>query len=51
MASPRFSLDFRIGLLRRRRRLSLAKQLLAVVAPGLLGVALLLLLAGAAGHV
>ena len=50
MASPRFSLDFRIGLLRKRRRLSFVKQLLAVIAPVLVGIALLLVLAGAGGQ-
>jgi len=33
------SLESRLGLLRRRRRLSVAKQLLAVMSPLLVGIA------------
>jgi hypothetical protein len=40
------SLSSRLGLLRQRRRLSLLKQVLAVVGPLLLGVSIVLLLAG-----
>jgi hypothetical protein len=42
---PLLSLESRIGLLRRRRRNSLLKQLLSVTGPLLVGIALLLLLA------
>ncbi|HEV2030090.1 MAG TPA: hypothetical protein VGS16_16420 [Candidatus Dormibacteraeota bacterium] len=46
MATPSLSLDHRIGLLRRRRRLSALKQVFAVVGPVLGGIVFLLLLAG-----
>jgi len=39
------SLDARIGLLRRRRRVSLLRQLVAVIGPLLLGMSILLLIA------
>jgi hypothetical protein len=39
------SLEARIGLLRRRRRVSLLRQLVAVIGPLLLGVSILLLIA------
>jgi hypothetical protein len=39
------SLDARIGLLRRRRRVNLLRQLVAVVGPLLLGLSVLLLIA------
>jgi hypothetical protein len=39
------SLESRLGLLRRRRRVGLLKQLLAVIGPVLVGMTLLLLLA------
>jgi hypothetical protein len=42
---PSLSLESRLGLLRRRRRVSLLKQFLAVVGPVLVGMTLLLLLA------
>jgi hypothetical protein len=45
MAAPSLSLDHRIGLLRRRRRVSILKQVLAVIGPVLIGGSLLLLLA------
>jgi len=40
------NLESRLGRLRHRRRLSLLKQVLAVVGPLLLGIAIVLLLAG-----
>jgi hypothetical protein len=39
------SLDARIGLLRRRRRANLLRQLVAVIGPLLLGLSVLLLIA------
>ena len=45
VSSLPLSLNSRIGLLRKRRRNSILKQLLAVTAPVLIGVALLLLVA------
>jgi hypothetical protein len=42
---PLLSLESRLGLLRRRRRVGLLKQLLAVIGPVLVGMTLLLLLA------
>jgi hypothetical protein len=42
---PLLSLESRLGRLRRRRRVSLLKQLLAVIGPVLVGMTLLLLLA------
>jgi hypothetical protein len=39
------SLESRLGLLRRRRRVGLLKQLLAVIGPVLVGMTLILLLA------
>jgi hypothetical protein len=42
---PLMSLEARIGLLRRRRRVSLLRQLVAVIGPLLLGVSILLLIA------
>ena len=45
VATPFLSLEYRIGLLRRRRRVSLLKQLLAVIGPVLVGMTLILLLA------
>ena len=50
MVTPLRSLEFRIGLMRRRRHVSLIKQVLAVTAPELVGISLLLLLAGAGNH-
>lgn len=44
---PLLSLDARIGLLRRRRRTSLLRQLVMVVGPLLLGMSILLLIAAA----
>ena len=38
MQATLLSLETRLGLLRRRRRLSLAKQLLAVIGPVLVGI-------------
>ena len=43
---PLLSLSSRLGLLRQRRRLSMLKQVLAVIGPVLVGISLLLLLAG-----
>ncbi len=40
------SLESRLGRLRHRRRLSLLKQVLVVIGPLLLGVSIILLLAG-----
>jgi len=40
------SLEARLGRLRHRRRLSLLKQVLVVIGPVLLGVLIVLLLAG-----
>jgi hypothetical protein len=40
------SLESRLGRLRHRRRLSLIKQFVAVVGPLLLGISIVLLLAG-----
>ena len=42
---PLLSLEARIGLLRRRRRVSLLRQLVAVIGPLLLGMSVLLLIA------
>ena len=42
---PLMSLEARIGLLRRRRRVSLLRQLIAVIGPLLLGMSVLLLIA------
>jgi len=42
---PLLSLDARIGLLRRRRRVSLLRQLVAVIGPLLVGMSILLLIA------
>jgi hypothetical protein len=42
---PLLSLDARIGLLRRRRRISLLRQAVAVIGPLLLGTSVLLLIA------
>jgi hypothetical protein len=42
---PLLSLEARLGRLRQRRRLSLLKQVLAVVGPVLVGSSVLLLLA------
>jgi hypothetical protein len=42
---PLMSLEARIGLLRRRRRVSLLRQLVAVIGPLLLGMSILLLIA------
>jgi hypothetical protein len=42
---PLLSLDARIGLLRRRRRANLLRQLVAVIGPLLLGLSVLLLIA------
>ena len=42
---PLLSLEARIGLLRRRRRVSLLRQLVAVIGPLLLGTSVLLLIA------
>ena len=42
---PVLSLEARIGLLRRRRRVSLLRQLVAVIGPLLLGTSVLLLIA------
>jgi hypothetical protein len=39
------SLDSRIGLLRRRRRINVLRQLIAVIGPVLLGGSILLLIA------
>ena len=39
------SLEARIGLLRRRRRASIIRQLVAVIGPLLLGMSILLLIA------
>jgi len=41
------SLESRLGLLRRRRRLSVAKQLLAAIGPVLVVIAIVLALAAA----
>ena len=46
MATPFLSLDHRIGLLRRRRRVSTIKQVLAVVGPVLGAIVFILLIAG-----
>lgn len=46
MATPLLSLDHRIGLLRRRRRVSAIKQVLAVVGPVLGAIVFILLIAG-----
>jgi hypothetical protein len=40
------SLESRLGRLRHRRRLSLLKQVLVVIGPVLLGISIVLLLAG-----
>jgi hypothetical protein len=42
---PLLSLEARIGLLRRRRRASIIRQLVAVIGPLLLGMSILLLIA------
>jgi hypothetical protein len=44
---PLMSLEARIGLLRRRRRVSLLRQLVSVIGPLLLGMSVLLLIAAA----
>jgi hypothetical protein len=41
----RLSLDSRIGLLRRRRRVSVLRQIVAVIGPLMIGGSILLLLA------
>jgi hypothetical protein len=46
VAAPLLSLDHRIGLLRRRRRVSTLKQVLKVVGPVLGAIVFILLLAG-----
>jgi hypothetical protein len=46
MATPFLSLDHRIGLLRRRRRVSVLKQVLAVAGPVLGAILFILLIAG-----
>jgi hypothetical protein len=43
---PLLSLDSRLGLLRRRRRLSFLKQILAVIGPMVVATSFLLALAG-----
>jgi hypothetical protein len=45
MALPILSLESRLGLLRRRRRVMFLKQLLGLVGPTMIGATLLLLLA------
>lgn len=45
MAIPLLSLETRLGLLRRRRRVSILKQLLPLVGPVLAGTTLLMLVA------
>jgi len=45
MAIPELSLQTRLGLLRRRRRVSLLKQCFTLIGPILMGTTLLLLLA------
>jgi hypothetical protein len=45
MSTPLLSLDHRIGLVRRRRRIRIFKQLAVVVGPVLGGVVFILLLA------
>ena len=42
---PLLNLESRLGLLRRRRRVSLLRQLLAVIGPILVGITLVLVLA------
>ena len=42
---PLLSLEARIGLLRRRRRISVLRQLVAVIGPLFVGVSVLLLIA------
>jgi len=42
---PLLSLESRLGLLRRRRRVSLLRQLLVVIGPVLVGITLVLVLA------
>jgi len=42
---PLMSLEYRIGLLRKRRRNGLIKQVLAVTGPVLVGITLILLVA------
>ncbi len=42
---PLLSLESRLGLLRRRRRFSLLRQVLAVIGPVLIGITLVLVLA------
>jgi len=42
---PLLSLESRLGLLRRRRRVSVLRQLLAVIGPVLVGVTVVLVLA------
>jgi hypothetical protein len=43
---PSLKLESRLGRLRHRRRLSLLKQVLVVIGPLLLGISIVLLLAG-----
>jgi hypothetical protein len=43
---PSLNLESRLGRLRHRRRLSLLKQVFAVTGPLLLGISIVLLLAG-----
>lgn len=45
MAIPIQSLESRLGLLRRRRRVSILKQVLRLIGPALAGTTLLMLLA------
>lgn len=45
MAVPILSLESRLGLLRRRRRVIRLKQLLGLVGPAMIGATLLLMLA------
>lgn len=45
MALPILSLESRLGLLRRRRRVILLKQLLGLVGPVMIGATLILLVA------
>jgi len=42
---PSLSLEVRLGLVRRRRRVSMLKQLMGVVVPVLMGITLVLVLA------
>ena len=47
VAAPLLSLEHRIGLVRRRRRMNILKQLAVVIAPVLGGVVFILLVAAA----